>query len=362
MSETGSNPSIREVIQPFRILSLDGGGICGAFEAGFLAGLEAQLERPLGDYFDLVVGTSTGGIIAAAIAFREPASRIEEFYRDQGPIIFERRKVALSSWWKRRVRGLGRPIAERIARRFGIELDCDYLIKTKYGSEPLRRVLTTVFGNNRLGEAKTRLAIPSIDLTHGQTKVFKTKHMPQLHIDYLMPVVDVLMATTAAPSFFPHAEIQVGSAYVDGGLWANNPTMVGIVESIAISERCKRPCDPLFDLRMTSAMSIGTGRCQQFAKPPGDGAGALWWMMGGGRIIRTTMMTQAQGALFQAQYLLDDRLSRIDFDIPDSSWNIDSTQYRCEMTHRGRQEAAKSLATLRSKFFDREAPAYVPFE
>lgn len=361
MSESGSNPSTREPNQPFRILSLDGGGICGAFEAGFLAGLEEQVERPLGDYFDLVAGTSTGGIIAAAIAFREPASRLEEFYRDRGPIIFERRKVELSRWWKRRVRGLGRPIAEWAARRFGVELDCDYLIRTKYDSEPLRRALTTVFGNKRLGEARTRLVIPSIDLTHGQTKVFKTRHLPHLHIDHSMPVVDVLLATTAAPTFFPHAEIQAGSAYVDGGLWANNPTMVSIVESIAIGERCDRPFDPAFHLSTTSALSIGTGRCQQFSKPPGDRAGALWWMMGGGRIINTTMMTQAQGALFQAQYLLGDRLTRIDFDIPDSSWNIDSIQYRCEMLHRGRQEAARCLADLRGRFFDRAAPAYVPF-
>jgi patatin-like phospholipase/acyl hydrolase len=256
------------------------GGICGAFSAGFLAGIEEGIGQPLGRYFDLVAGTSTGGIIAAALAFGEPALRIEEFYRDRGPVIFERRKVVPSTWLKRRLRGLGL-LAGWAAHRFGTELDCDYIVKTKYESGPLKDGLTQVFGNKRLGEAKTRLVIPSIDLVHGQTKVFKTRHLPHLDLDHRMPVVDVLMATTAAPTFFPHAEIQDGSAYVDGGLWANNPTMVAVVESMAIRERCRRPCDPVFDLRSTSALSIGTGKCQHFAKPPGDGAGAFWWMIGG---------------------------------------------------------------------------------
>jgi hypothetical protein len=359
MSEDASNLSMSETSRPFRILSLDGGGICGAFVAGFLAGVEEEIGQPVGQYFDLIAGTSTGGIIAAALAFREPALRLEEFYRDRGPLIFERRKVVLSTWLKRRLRSVGF-LVERMARCFGAELDCDYLLKTKYENGLLRDALTKVFGNKRLGEAKSRLVIPSIDLVHGQTKVFKTKHLPHLNLDHRMPVVDVLMATTAAPTFFPHAEIQDGSAYVDGGLWANNPTMVGIVESMAIAQRCTRPCDPAFDLNSVSALSIGTGKCQFFAKPPGDGAGALWWMMSG-RVIRTTMLTQAQGAFFQSRYVLGDRLSRIDFDLPDDSWNIDSVQYCCEMIHRGRLEATKWVPDLRAKFFEKVAPAYTPF-
>ena len=360
MSENLSNHNTGGAPQPFRILSLDGGGICGAFTAGFLAALEESIGQPLGRYFDLIAGTSTGGIIAAALAFGEPASRIEEFYRNRGPAIFERRKVVLSTWPKRRLRGFGL-LAGWVARRFGVEVDCDYMLKPKYESEPLRHALTEIFGDKRFGKAKTRLVIPSIDLVNGQTKVFKTKHLPHLDLDHRMSVVDVLMATTAAPTFFPHAEIQPGSVYVDGGLWANNPTMVAIVESMAIGERCKRPCDPVFDLKSTSALSLGTGKYQHFAKPPGDGAGALWWMRGG-RVIQTTMLTQAQGARFQSEYVLGDRLSRIDFDLPDDSWNIDSVQYRCEMIHRGRLEAVKQFPALRPQFFESAAPEYMPFE
>jgi hypothetical protein len=76
--------------RPFRILSLDGGGIRGAFTAAFLADIERRLGCRVADHFDLIAGTSTGGIIAAALAAGEPASRVVEFYRSRGPRIFTR--------------------------------------------------------------------------------------------------------------------------------------------------------------------------------------------------------------------------------------------------------------------------------
>jgi len=86
--------------RPFRILSLDGGGIRGAFTAAFAAEIERHLGVPLADYFDLIAGTSTGAIIAAALALREPAEKIERFYRERGPEIFKRRTPAPVPAWK----------------------------------------------------------------------------------------------------------------------------------------------------------------------------------------------------------------------------------------------------------------------
>jgi hypothetical protein len=90
-----------------------------------------------------------------------------------------------------------------------------------------------------------------------------------------LPVVDVLMATAAAPTFFPSVEIQVGSAFVDGGLWANNPIMAGITESIALQDGEARGGAQSFNLASTRALSIGTGRIKRFLKPPTDGPGVL---------------------------------------------------------------------------------------
>lgn len=77
----------------FRILSLDGGGIRGAFAAAFLARLERELVAPLTDYFDLIAGTSTGGIIALALGLGERAERISRLYREHGGEIFTKRKL-----------------------------------------------------------------------------------------------------------------------------------------------------------------------------------------------------------------------------------------------------------------------------
>ena len=350
----------KPIKQPFRILSLDGGGICGAFVAGFLAGVEERTGMRVGEYFDLISGTSTGGIIAAALAFREPASKLESFYLEHGPKIFTRRRVRLARLRAKVVKKCIAPLVDwAFLKRVG--LDSNWLLRSKYEGNTLRAALTEVFGDKVLGESPTRLVIPSINLTCGQTKVFKTPHLPGLHIDLRFPVVDVVMATTAAPTYFPHAVVERGSMYVDGGLWANNPTMVGIVESMAIANRCEREEDPRFDLDTTSVLSVGTGKCKKFLKPTADGAGLAWWMAGG-KLISTTMMTQSQAALFQASYLLQDRLCRIDFDIPDDSWNIDSVQYLEEMVHIGRKKAAETVESLRMRFLGRPAKPYVPFE
>ena len=94
--------------KPFRILALDGGGIRAAFAAAFLADLENRLQCRVGEYFDMVVGTSTGGIIGAAIALGEPAARIEQFYREKGPMVFQRWWEQPTPWWRRAPRWIRR--------------------------------------------------------------------------------------------------------------------------------------------------------------------------------------------------------------------------------------------------------------
>ena len=72
----------------FRILSLDGGGIKGAFTASVLTAIEEEIGQRIGDYFDLIAGTSTGGILALGLGFRIPAETIRDFYKEMGPLIF----------------------------------------------------------------------------------------------------------------------------------------------------------------------------------------------------------------------------------------------------------------------------------
>ncbi|GAB3141675.1 CBASS cGAMP-activated phospholipase [Marisediminicola antarctica] len=190
-----------------RILSIDGGGIKGVFPAAFLADLETELDAPLASYFDLITGTSTGGIIALALGIGIPAIDILRFYEERGPEIFRGGK------------GLGR---------------LKQLVSAKYNPAPLRAALIDVFGDRKLGECKTRLMIPSLDLETGAVHVMKTAHHPRFERDYKLSVVDVALATAAAPTYFPTHRLAAGIPLVDGGMWANNPMGAAAVEALGI--------------------------------------------------------------------------------------------------------------------------------
>jgi patatin-like phospholipase/acyl hydrolase len=174
----------------------------------------------------LIAGTSTGGIIAVALAFGEPCGRIRDFYSEHGPGIFSRReKLSVPSQFK--------PFAWLANKLLGrYKLDVDAIRQSKYDGKRLKEALDEVFGSRTLEEAKTRLIIPSVDLTSGKTVVFKTPHQPNFIRDRHFLAVDVVVATTAAPTYFPHGVMKPGTAYIDGGVWANNPSMAAYVEAI----------------------------------------------------------------------------------------------------------------------------------
>src|SRR5579862_7682308 len=111
-----------------RILTIDGGGIKGVFPAAFLATLEQQLGRPIGRYFDLIAGTSTGGIIAIGLGLGLSAGDILKLYVEQGPAIFGQDHGSVQNWFRQKLRGMA------------------HLVATKHSSEPLRRALEDVLG------------------------------------------------------------------------------------------------------------------------------------------------------------------------------------------------------------------------
>jgi patatin-like phospholipase/acyl hydrolase len=361
MSSRGVDDNVRS----FRILSLDGGGIRGAFTAGFLAGIEERIGQPVGQYFDLVAGTSTGGIIAAAVAFGEPASKIEEFYLEHGPRIFARPWEKPIRWYKQPCRWVGRLYPKAVDRtfynRFGV--DRHWVHNSKYIADELKGALTEVFADKKLGHARNRLVIPSVNAISGQPKVFKTSHLSHLFTDHKYKIVDVLLATAAAPTYFPAAvlESEPGSAYVDGGLWANNPSVVALVESMMISERCRRAdIDPVFSLETTLMLSVGTGKPAVSSNPPGTKAGIFWWMAN--KLLDLSSLAQSKGVDFQARHILSDRHHRIEFDLAGPEWTMDNASLVGSMVHLGRQRAIAEVENLRAEFFTEAVPRFVPYE
>lgn len=255
--------------EPFRILSIDGGGIRGVLPAAFLAALEKTSGVPTRDRFDLIAGTSTGGIIALGLGLGFSAEEMLDFYRAHGPRIFPSNGPA----------HLLRSLMGFLRRR--------------YDAATLRSALATVFGERRLAEATPRLVIPASSAQTGDVYIYKTPHHPRLTFDGHELVVDIAMATAAAPTYFSVHRGANGIPLIDGGLWANNPIMVAVVEAMAYLQI------PASRVRV---LSLGTGerpmRLSGFAQRNGGG---FAWM---GSVVEWILHGQSVSATNQARLLV----------------------------------------------------------
>ncbi len=262
---------------PFRILSLDGGGIRGLFTAAFLAHIEEHSGKRLVDHFDLIVGTSTGSIIALGLAAGLPASTILGFYRQHGPAIFQG-----GSMWR-------------------------WLRKPKYGNESLTKAVQEILGEKTLGELLVPVCVPSHELVEGQPRVFKDDHHPSLHWGGTLPVWKVAMASAAAPTYFPSFQIDDQDAHIDGGIWANNPIVVGIAEAVKYFDQ------PLENI---AALSVGTGTLvPRLSHEKARHRGLIGWGRDA-RILNVVMDAQAKAAHFTAGMLLQKgHYLRVDADL-----------------------------------------------
>jgi patatin-like phospholipase/acyl hydrolase len=265
--------------KPFKILSIDGGGIRGVFPAMFLNNLERELKlrncerTQIYQHFDLICGTSTGGIMAIGLALGIPAQEIYNLYLEQAPAIFGAKK----SFLKRiSYSAHDRAVLEKLIR--------EKFQTAKNGEDPI------------LKDCKTNICIPIYDLMQGKPSVLKNNYHKNFVRDYHIPAYQAALATSAAPTYFdPYSTSyrdlkgieQPFSNKVDGGVFANNPTLLGIIEAQ------KTFNVPLSDLRV---LSIGTGH-QRFADACSRSKwGIHYWMTQGNkkRLIELFMQGQSQ--------------------------------------------------------------------
>ncbi|MCC5934804.1 MAG: patatin-like phospholipase family protein [Balneolales bacterium] len=264
--------------KPFKILSIDGGGIRGIYPAKFLTELEFQLEKSgkkityLNQYFDLICGTSTGGIIALGLALGMTSNEILSLYRDHANNIFGRKK----GFWR---------------SLFNPSHNSDYL-------ENLLKRSFSVFtenGDTRLGHAKTRVCIPVYNGYYGRVSVLKTSHHQDLMRDYQYPAHDVALSTSSAPFYFkPHsfkykkvgeADLNTVTNNIDGGIFANNPALIGLLEAV---QTLQVPIDNL------KILSIGTGMRKFKESEKNNGWGSQYWAISENpRIIELIFSSQS---------------------------------------------------------------------
>ena len=205
--------------KPFKILCIDGGGIKGLYSAELLAKFEKVFGCVISDCFDMLCGTSTGGIIALAASLKIPMSDVVLFYQKHGPLIF-------NESIKHRPGGRKYLRSKQIA--YG----------GKYSAKPLRSALESVFKNRMIAESNNFLCIPAYNILTANPRVFK-KDFDNYTEDDNKSYVDVALATSAAPTYLPVMEIE-GDQFVDGGLWANNPILVGLTEYLYKFSQDKR--------------------------------------------------------------------------------------------------------------------------
>ncbi len=272
----------------FRILSIDGGGIRGIIPARFLCELESQVSKQkdeqvrLCDYFDLICGTSTGGIIAIGLALGMSAGEILKLYTSNAQRIFGHSSMTIPKNFRR-------------------------VMYPKHSNKGLQGVLQEAFAPysnkdeiTRIGHAKTRLAIPTYVASTGKARVFKTSHHEGLIRDYQIPAYQAALATSAAPTFFPAHTFEYSDTKtnqpstltnsVDGGIFANNPALVGFSEAVALD----------VPMREIMLLSIGTGGnifIEPHHKTQGSPRwGALYWMnpVNGPPIIEMMMQANSE--------------------------------------------------------------------
>ena len=225
----------------FRILSIDGGGIRGIIPATVLAELEARAAQPACRLFDLIAGTSTGGILACGLVIPGPAGHpryaaaaLVELYEREGPRIFHQSLV-------RKLAALGS------------------VLSAKYPADNIEPILRRYFGETRLAEALTDVIIPSYEL-EGRIPWFFRSRRARTDAAYNFRLWEVARATSAAPTYFPPMRLDALGpdrdtdrgfyALVDGGVYANNPTMCAYVEALS---QTPAPADIL-------VVSLGTGQ------------------------------------------------------------------------------------------------------
>jgi hypothetical protein len=194
-------------------------------------------------------GTSTGGLIALALSLKIPAEEISKVYEKRGHEIFPTRNSLIG-------------------------LFKQTLWKGKFSDKPLKRVLTDLFGNKTISDSQNLLCIPSYSYTDARPWIFKYDHREgSLNRDNNVNYVDVALATSAAPTYLPLSEIGYYNhkQFVDGGVWANNPSLIGLIEALTYfvgKDKCYDGVQILSvsSLNNTSGKPIGLSRNRSFVQ------------------------------------------------------------------------------------------------
>ncbi|XP_010942708.1 patatin-like protein 2 [Elaeis guineensis] len=316
------------------VLSIDGGGVRGIIPGTILAFLESKLQELDGedarivDYFDVIAGTSTGGLVTAMLTAPNKNNRplfaakdITKFYLENSSKIFPQKNGIFSSIFNLFTAVTG----------------------PKYSGKYLHSKIQELLGETRLHQVLTDIVIPTFDIKLLQPTIFSTfeaRHAPLK--DALLS--DICIGTSAAPTYLPAHYFETKDAngnirsfnLVDGGVAANNPTLAAM--GLITKEICKEN-KHLFPIKPTDygkflVISLGTGSAkieEKFSAQEASKWGILGWLYDHGATPLINVFTQASAdmvdihtsAVFQALYSKENYLRIQDDTLIGSTSSVD---------------------------------------
>lgn len=269
----------------FRILSLDGGGLRGIVPLLVLKRIEEITGKKIHELFDVIVGTSTGGIIACGLTCTKdgvnPALDIDQLiqlYTTKGDTIFPRR----TNIFTKAIGG--------IKSAFG----------PKFSPKGLDGLLKEYFGDLTLKDTLKPIIVTSYDIKNNDVVMFKTRNAVWDADRYDAKLSDVCRATSAAPTYLPSFELKFDGKQrvcIDGGVYINNPVMAAVSDVLRSVEG--------LSLKDIECLSLGTGVYSESLDDKTEGWGLLGWAM-----PITTIMMQAtsKSSAYEANELLKKHL------------------------------------------------------
>jgi patatin-like phospholipase/acyl hydrolase len=282
----------------FKILCIDGGGVRGIYPAYILKRVEESFAIRLHEIFDMVVGTSTGSIIVGAIAVDYPLNDVVSIVEEKSRHIFRKTPFSLGG-----------------------------VIASRYDRKELEDILKLALGSRTLSETKTRLVIPATDLVNGNVHVFKSKYLNEFVRDIDVKIADAVLASCAAPTYFdPKTVGDANYMLADGGLWANNPSVVALTEAIGKLGLNKN---------QIKILSVGTGSKQvdyELGSAEKKNWGALLgWE--GTKLLDMILHLQSISDTNKTKIILGENYLRLNYDA-DQELSLDNVKILAEMKNR----------------------------
>ncbi len=225
----------------FRILALDGGGLRGVYTAHILKRIQDDEGINFSEYFDLITGTSTGAILAAALATNQNIDDVIDLYKKEGKNIFSSKFCPIKKYL-----GISIPFVPCMNMGF---------FTRKYSQKALKAQLESIFSDRTMSNTDTNLMLFATDIANGTPHVFKSPYDNEFTRDPNVKLSDAILASTAAPIYFDPYLLEGKYLLADGGLWCNNPSIC------AVSEAINRFGKTLNDVEL---LSIGTIESKSF--------------------------------------------------------------------------------------------------